>query len=138
MRGVSLTCLILNRLFPPILVIILLKIRHYLKMKTKRNIYFAIFDSHLTYSCIFWAQNINAVNRLVTLQKNAPQIINFKDQLFHSSSLFPENNILKFGDKITIEPIFLSINQSIGKCLSYIMIGLHIQEICIDVKLTGL
>ena len=28
-------------------------------MKTLRNIYFAISDSHLSYSCIVWAQNIN-------------------------------------------------------------------------------
>ena len=35
-----------------------LKIRNYIKTKTLRNIYFAIFDSHLTYSCIIWAQNI--------------------------------------------------------------------------------
>ena len=31
--------------------------------------------------------------------------MNFKDQLFHSSPLFPSNNILKFGDKITLENI---------------------------------
>ena len=55
------------------------------------------------------AQNINTVNRLIILQKNALQIINFKDQLFHSSPLFSENNILKFSDKITLENI-LSIN----------------------------
>ena len=30
----------------------LLKIRNYVKMKTLRNIYFAIFDSHLTYFCV--------------------------------------------------------------------------------------
>ena len=35
-----------------------LKIRNYIKTKTLRNTYFAIFDSHLTYSCIIWAQNI--------------------------------------------------------------------------------
>ena len=37
---------------------LLLKIRN-VNMKTLRNIYFAIFDSHLSYSCIAWAQNIN-------------------------------------------------------------------------------
>ena len=88
-------------------------------MKTIRNIYFAIFDSHLTYSCIVWAQNINTVNRLIILQKKAPRIINFKDQLFHSSSLFSENNILKFGDKMTLEPI-LFVNRSINRQVSLI------------------
>ena len=68
--------------------------------KTLRNIYFVIFDSHLSYSCIVWAQNINTVRRLIVLQKKALRIMNFKDQLFHSSPLFSSNNILKFGDKI--------------------------------------
>ena len=50
---------------------LLLKIRNYIKMKTFRNIYFALFEYHLTYSCIVWAQNINTVNRLIILQKKA-------------------------------------------------------------------
>ena len=93
---------------------LLLKIRNYFKMKTFRNIYFTIFDSHLTYSCIVWAQNINTVNRLIILQKKALHIMNFKDQLFHSSPLFSENNILKFTDKITLENI-LFVNKSINR-----------------------
>ena len=63
---------------------LLLKIKNYVNMKTLRNIYNAIFDSHLTYSCIAWAQNINTVNRLIILQKKALRTMNFKDQLFHS------------------------------------------------------
>ena len=93
---------------------LLLKIRNYVNMKTLRNIYYAIFDSHLTYSCIVWAQNINTVNRLIILQKKALRIMNFKDQLFHSSPLFSENNILKFTDKITLENI-LFVNKSINR-----------------------
>ena len=38
-------------------------------MKTLRNIYFAIFDPHLTYSCIVWAQEINTLNRLIIVNK---------------------------------------------------------------------
>ena len=40
--------------------------------------------------------------------------MNFKDQLFHSSPLFSENNILKFTDKITLENI-LFVNKSINR-----------------------
>ena len=79
-----------------------------------RNIYFAIFDSHLNYSCIVWAQNINTVRRLIVLQKKALRIMNFKDQLFHSSPLFSSSNILKFGDKITLENIRF-ISRSINR-----------------------
>ena len=96
---------------------LLLKIRNYVNTETLRNIYFAIFDSHLSYSCIVWAQNINTVRRLIVLQKKALRIMNFKDQLFHSSPLFSSNNILKFGDKITLENIFF-VSKSINKQVS--------------------
>ena len=33
---------------------LLLKIRDYVNMKTIKNIYIAICDSHLSYSCIVW------------------------------------------------------------------------------------
>ena len=84
---------------------LLLKIRNYFNMKTLRNINFAIFDSHLSYSCIVWAQNINTVRRLIILQKKALRIIIFKYELLHSSPLFFSNTILKFGGKITVENI---------------------------------
>ena len=71
-------------------------------MKALRNMY---FDSHLSYLCIVWAQNVNTVWRLIILQKKA-RIMNFKDQLFHSNPLFSCNNILKFGDKITLKYSF--------------------------------
>ena len=58
---------------------LLLKIRNYVSMKTLRNIYFATFDSHLSYSCIVWALNINIVRRFIILQKKAFRIMNFKD-----------------------------------------------------------
>ena len=86
-------------------------------MKTLRNMCFAIFDFHLTYFCIVWDQNIDTVNRLIILQERALRIKNFNDQLFHSSPLFPENNILKFGGKITLENI-LFVNKSINRQVS--------------------
>ena len=67
---------------------LLLKIRNYVNTKTLRNIYFAILDSHLSYSCIVWAQHINAFSRLIILQKKSLEIMNFKHQLFYSSSFF--------------------------------------------------
>ena len=101
---------------------LLLKIRNYVNMKTLRNIYFAIlyfdntiyFDSHLSYSCIVWSQNINTVSRLIIFQKIALRIMNFKDQLFHSSPIFSTNNIFKFGDKITLENIIF-VSKSIKR-----------------------
>ena len=93
---------------------LLLKIRNYVNMKTLGNIYFALLDSHLSYSCIVWAQIINTVRRLIILQKRALRIMNFKDQLFHSRPLFSSNNILKLGDKITSENIIF-VSKSINR-----------------------
>ena len=84
-------------------------------MKTLKTIYIAIFDSHLTYSCTVWAQSINTVNRLIVLQNEAQQIVNFKDQL-SSSPLVSENNVLKFGDKITLENM-LFVKKAINRQL---------------------
>ena len=119
---------------------LLLKIRNYVKMKTLRNIYFKIFDSHLAYSCIIWSQNINTVNRIISLQKKALRIMNFKDQIFHSSPLFSENNILKLSDKIILENI-LFINESINRQVPPIFYdwfrfsgGLHREETCRSVN----
>ena len=78
-----------------------------------RNIYFAIFNSHLNYSCIAWVQNINTVKMLIILQKKALRIMHFRDQLFHSSPLSSLNNILKFGDRITLENIVF-----VRKCIN--------------------
>ena len=61
---------------------LLLKIRNYMNTKTLRNIYFAIFNSHLSYSYIVWAQNINTGRRLIVTQKKAFWTMNFNDQLF--------------------------------------------------------
>ena len=41
---------------------LLFKTKNYVNTKTLRNIYYAMFDSHLTYFCIVRAQNINTVN----------------------------------------------------------------------------
>ena len=86
---------------------LLLKIRNYVDMKTLRNIYFAIFDPHLSYSCIAWAQNINTVKGLTIVQKKT------------LLPLFSSNNILKFGDKNTLENI-LFVSKSINKQVSSI------------------
>ena len=32
--------------------------------------FFAILDSHINYVNLIWGQNLNAVSRIVTLQKN--------------------------------------------------------------------
>ena len=48
---------------------ILFKIRNYLNPKILRSIYFTIFESHLNYYSIVWAQNPGSIKRLIILQK---------------------------------------------------------------------
>ena len=50
--------------------VLLLKIRKYVSLKILRSIYFAIFDSYLSYCCLVWAKNCSTIQRIVILQKS--------------------------------------------------------------------
>ena len=56
---------------------LLFKMRQYVSYKILRSIYFAIFDSYLSYCCLVWAQNCSTIQRIVILQKKAVRTINF-------------------------------------------------------------
>ena len=43
---------------------LLSKLKHVLHMKTLSSVYCAIFEFHLRYASLFWAQNFNSVKRL--------------------------------------------------------------------------
>ena len=47
------------------------KMRKYVSLNILRPIYFAIFDSYLSYSCLAWAQNCSTIPRIIILQKKA-------------------------------------------------------------------
>ena len=68
-----------------------------------RIIYFAIFDTHITYANLIWNENLNGVRRFVILQKKALRIMNFQSGDFYLSLLFKSNHILKLEDKVLIE-----------------------------------
>ena len=77
----------------------------YVSLKILRFIYFAIFDSYLSYCSPVWAQNCSTIQRMVILQKKAVRIINF--QLWNSDicPLFKQTSILNCQDKICSENI---------------------------------
>ena len=58
-------------------IVLLFKIGKYVSLKILRSIYFAIFDSYLSYCCLVWAQNSSTIQRIVILQQKAVRIINF-------------------------------------------------------------
>ena len=60
--------------------------------------------------------NLNAVSRIVILQKKTLRMMNFQSGDSHSSPLFKSNLILKFEDKILTENI-LFINKSFNNLL---------------------
>ena len=92
---------------------LLFKMRKYVSCKVLRSIYFAIFDSYLSYCCLVWAQNCSTIQRIVILQKKAIRIINFQPRNSHISHLFKQSSILKFQDKICPENI-LFISKSLN------------------------
>ena len=92
---------------------LLFKMRKYVSLKILRSIYFANFESYLSYCCLVWAQNRSTIQRIVISQKTkAIRIINFQPRNSHISSLFKQNFILKFQDKICLENkiFYLSAN----------------------------
>ena len=84
---------------------LLFKMRKYVSCKILRSIYFAIFDSYLSYCCLVWAQNCSTIQWIVILQKKVIRIINFQPRNSHTSHLFKQSSILKFQDKICLENI---------------------------------
>ena len=88
---------------------LLFKMRKYVSLKISRSIYFAIFDSYLSYCCLVWGQN--RIPRIWTLQKKAVRIINFQPRNSHTSLLFKQNFILKFQGKICLENILFFSNS---------------------------
>ena len=92
---------------------LLFKMRKYVRCKILRSIYFAIFDSYLSYCCLFWAQNCSTIQQIVILQKKAIRINNFQPRNSHTGHLVKQSSILKFQDKICLENI-LFISKSLS------------------------
>ena len=89
---------------------LLFKTRNFVNINTLKTIYYAIFDSHINYANVIWAQNFNAVNKVSILQKKALRTISFKPRGCHSilhSTLFKKQNLLKFKDKIKLENVYV-------------------------------
>ena len=98
----------------------LFKISNYVNQKILRSIYFGILDSHLNYANLIWAQNYNAMVRIVMLQqKKAIRIIPFQPRNSHSNPFFQKNNVLKFRYKTIMDNI-LFISKALNSMLASI------------------
>ena len=92
-------------------------IRHFVSFKTLKLIYQTIFESHLYYSWLVWAQNANSIKRLLFLQKKFLILMHFLKRNAYTSKLFKNLNIFKLSDKVTLENCTF-----ICKCFNYYLI----------------
>ena len=86
------------------------KVRHYVSNIDLKNIYHAIFESHLRYGCQIWYQFGTQLTRekVDKLQKKALRIMSFKDFREPSSPLFKDWKILKMRDLVEMQNCLLS------------------------------
>ena len=60
---------------------LLFKMRKYVGLKILRSIYFAIFDSYLSYCCLVWAQNSSTIQQIIILQKKLLELLIFNQEI---------------------------------------------------------
>ena len=82
----------------------LAKARHFVPLHDLKNLYHAIFSSHLMYGCQIWTQKLASVSdKNFKLQKNAMRIMTFSEFRSHTEPLFKRLNILKFSDSTSLQ-----------------------------------
>ena len=81
---------------------ILAKSRHYVPPKQLKDIYYAIFSSHLTYGSQIWGQSSNTyIEKIFLIQTYAVRIISFAD----TDPIFKK---LKIKDHISLQNCLLA------------------------------
>ena len=81
----------------------LAKARHYVPELELKNIYHAIFSSHILYGSQVWTPKLISVTEKISrLQKAAMRIMTFSEFRAHSEPLFKKLEILKFTDSIAV------------------------------------
>ena len=81
----------------------LAKARHYVPELELKNIYHAIFSSHILYGSQVWTPKLISVTEKISrLQKAAMRIMTFSEFRAHSEPLFKKLEILEFTDSIAV------------------------------------
>ena len=81
----------------------LAKARHFVPHTDLKNIYHAIFASHIMYGAQVWTPKLLTVSEKISrLQKSAIRIMTFSEFKAHSEPLFKELEILKFQDSLSL------------------------------------
>ena len=80
------------------------KARYYVPPNELLSIYYAIFSSHMTYSCQVWAQQNSGVpNSISRLQNIAMRIISFSDFNDNTDRIYKSLRVLKLKDFIALQ-----------------------------------
>ena len=88
---------------------------------TIKSIYYAIFNSHLSYVCT-WGQNLNPKHCRNLLQKKHMWIICFACYDAHSLPIFVKLNIIKFSGLILLCNCLFIYKRFIKKCPSVFLL----------------
>ena len=59
---------------------LLFKMIKYVSLKILRFLYFAIFDSYISYRCLVWTQNCSTIQRIIILQKRLLELLIFNEK----------------------------------------------------------
>ena len=82
---------------------VLCKLRHYIPYSVLREVYYALFSSHMRYGCQVWGQkNTYITNRIFLLQKCAIRVITSSLPLTPSKQLFGNLKILTVFDLVKL------------------------------------
>ena len=60
---------------------LLFKLKKYVSLKLLRSIYFAVFEFYLSYSCLFWDENLSLLNEIYFYKKLLLQLLFFKQEI---------------------------------------------------------
>ena len=82
------------------------KLGHVLDKKALKSFYYAIFESHLCYASLFWAQNTNSVKIFHLLQKQSLQIMFFQSSHSQTGSSSKCSKFLSPLTKLLLKTAF--------------------------------
>ena len=73
---------------------VLFRLRKFLDSKILKLIYYALFESIVTYACEVWGNsNVNNIDKLIKLQKRAIRCVYKQHYLAHTQPLFEKSKI---------------------------------------------
>ena len=101
--------------------VMLSKIHYFVNQTTLRYIYFALFNSNLSYAYTAWGQFIVPSHKICILQRNALQIICFDKFSDHTTQLFCKMKT-KFFDLVSVETVSSQANAFLANLTLYLAI----------------